>query len=277
MSALPRVQSAVQGQIPCGHVARHPLQSLQGAPLREPVGAGGLLRAVCVGRGLVQRPLLLRALAQRVSRGGNCTNTLVVLSQLGHHCSWGGVLVDEPDASRIVADLDAHAIDLTPVRRLPKGKVPTSYITLNQRNGSRSIVHYRDLPEYDFDAFATIDLGACDWLHFEGRDIDAAAMNPRPFCATCASSHLTRTSCSPGARQAPLRWAATAVSCKARPFRRRGHARRRERTAAVSHPRTAALFPRAASSMLRPSKCNQSQAPRSMVAKASKSYSGRSR
>src|SRR3569833_2776377 len=113
----------------------------------------------------------VRALAQRVSRGGNCTNTLVVLSQLGHHCSWGGVLVDEPDASRIVADLDAHAIDLTPVRRLPKGKVPTSYITLNQRNGSRSIVHYRDLPEYDFDAFATIDLGACDWLHFEGRNI----------------------------------------------------------------------------------------------------------
>src|SRR3569833_2669883 len=117
----------------------------------------------------------VRALAQRVSRGGNCTNTLVVLSQLGHHCSWGGVLVDDPDASRIVADLDAHAIDLTPVRRLPKGKVPTSYITLNQRNGSRSIVHYRDLPEYDFDAFAPIDLGACEWLHFEGRNIDETA------------------------------------------------------------------------------------------------------
>lgn len=117
----------------------------------------------------------VRALAQRVSRGGNCTNTLAVLSQLGHRCSWGGVLADEPDAARIVADLDAHAIDLAPVRRLPKGKVPTSYITLNQRNGSRSIVHYRDLPEYDFDAFATIDLGACDWLHFEGRNIDETA------------------------------------------------------------------------------------------------------
>src|SRR3569833_1589257 len=117
----------------------------------------------------------VRACAQRVSRGGNCTNTLVVLSQLGHHCSWGGGLVDEPDASHIVADLDAHAIDLTPVRRLPKGKVPTSYITLNQRNGSRSIVHYLDQPEYDFAAFATIDLGACDWLHFEGRNIDETA------------------------------------------------------------------------------------------------------
>src|SRR3569623_1117522 len=71
--------------------------------------------------------------------------------------------------------VDAHAIDLAPVRRIPQGKVPTSYITLNQRNGSRSIAHYRDLPEYDFDAFATIDLRACDWLHFEGRTIDETA------------------------------------------------------------------------------------------------------
>src|SRR3569832_1326459 len=125
--------------------------------------------------GFTQEDSEVRALAQRVSRGGNCTNTQVVLSQLGLFCSWGGVLADEPDAARIVADLDAHAIDLAPVRRIPQGKVPTSYITLNQRNGSRSIVHYRDLPEYDFDAFATIDLRACDWLHFEGRNIDETA------------------------------------------------------------------------------------------------------
>lgn len=117
----------------------------------------------------------VRALAQRVSRGGNCTNTLVVLSQLGQRCSWGGVLADESDAVRIVADLKAHAIDLTPVRRIPHGKVPTSYITLNQRNGSRSIVHYRDLPEYDFDTFRTIDLGVYHWLHLEGRNIDETA------------------------------------------------------------------------------------------------------
>src|SRR3569833_3404962 len=117
----------------------------------------------------------VRARAQRVSRGGNCTNTLVVLSQLGHHCSWGGVLVDEPDASRIVVVLVVFVFVLLLVCCNPKGKVPTSYITLNQRNGSRSIVHYRDLPEYDFDAFATFDLGACDWLHFEGRNIDETA------------------------------------------------------------------------------------------------------
>lgn len=117
----------------------------------------------------------VRALAQRVCRGGNCTNTLVVLSQLGHRCAWAGVLADEPDAARIVTDLEAHAIDLSPVRRIGHGKVPTSYVMLNQRNGSRSIVHYRNLPEYDFDAFRGIDLGTYEWLHFEGRNIDETA------------------------------------------------------------------------------------------------------
>lgn len=114
----------------------------------------------------------VRALDQRVSRGGNCTNSLVVLSQLGRRCTWAGVLADEPDAERIVADLAAHGIDLAPVRRLAHGKVPTSYVTLNRRNGSRTIVHYRNLPEYAYADFATIDLAPFAWLHFEGRNID---------------------------------------------------------------------------------------------------------
>src|SRR3569623_1138627 len=50
----------------------------------------------------------VRALAQRISRGGNCTNTLVVLSQLGHRCGWGGVLAEESDAARITVDLDGY-------------------------------------------------------------------------------------------------------------------------------------------------------------------------
>src|SRR3569623_518989 len=114
----------------------------------------------------------VRALAQRISRGGNCTNTLVVLSQLGHRCGWGGVLAEESDAARITADLDSYHIDLAPVRRIARGKMPTSYIIVNQRNGSRTIVHYRDLPEYGYDDFAAIDLDGYHWLHLEGRHID---------------------------------------------------------------------------------------------------------
>lgn len=115
----------------------------------------------------------VRVLGQRVVRGGNATNTLVVLSQFGHECSWGGVLADAEDAAPIRADLRAHNIDLRYCRQLPDGKNPTSYILHSQATGSRSIVHYRDLPEYDLEQFETIDLTAFDWLHFEARNVDA--------------------------------------------------------------------------------------------------------
>ncbi len=113
----------------------------------------------------------VRATKQRVCRGGNATNTLVVLSQLGHHCTWGGVCVDEADGQRILEDLAYHAIDTRFCRIESQGKVPTSYIIVNQRNGSRTIVHYRDLPEFKFVDFQMIDLFAFDWLHFEGRNV----------------------------------------------------------------------------------------------------------
>ncbi len=113
----------------------------------------------------------VRATAQRIVRGGNATNTLVVLTQLGHRCGWAGVIADEPDGARILADLQKYAIDLTGVKHLAAGKVPTSYVALNARNGSRTIIHYRDLPEFGFDDFASLDLGSVDWLHFEGRNV----------------------------------------------------------------------------------------------------------
>jgi len=113
----------------------------------------------------------VRALAHSVRRGGNATNTLVVLSQLGHSCAWAGVLVDEADATVILDELGRYGIHSDYCRRLRQGKLPTSYITVSRANGSRSIVHYRDLPEYDADAFARIPLEEFDWLHFEGRNL----------------------------------------------------------------------------------------------------------
>jgi ketohexokinase len=115
----------------------------------------------------------VRALHQQLRRGGNCTNTLVVLSQLGHRCAWGGMLAAEPDSTHIRTDLERYNIDLAAVRTLKHGKVPTSYITLNRRNGSRTIVHYRDLPEFGYEDFTPIDIRGYDWLHFEGRNIAA--------------------------------------------------------------------------------------------------------
>ncbi len=113
----------------------------------------------------------VRALSQRICRGGNVTNTLVVLSQLGHQCTWGGVYTEELDSQFILQDLANYAIDTRYCRIETMGKIPTSYITLNQRNGSRTIIHYRKLAEFNFSDFQTIDLSTFDWLHFEGRHV----------------------------------------------------------------------------------------------------------
>ena len=114
----------------------------------------------------------IRAISQRISRGGNVCNTLTVLSQLEHHCYWCGVISEESDSHYILDDLKKNKIDLSFVQSIHDGKVPTSYITLNQKNGSRSIVHYRDLPELSYLFFQSLHLPQCDWFHFEARAID---------------------------------------------------------------------------------------------------------
>ena len=114
----------------------------------------------------------LRALSQRQARGGNATNTLSVLSQLGHHCFWAGVIIDEPDVQLIKQDLASFNIDFSACTVLNSGKMPTSYISLSKETGSRTIVHHRDCPEFSFADFQKIDLQQFDWVHFEGRNVD---------------------------------------------------------------------------------------------------------
>lgn len=111
----------------------------------------------------------LRAIELRTSPGGNAANALVVLSQLGHACAFGGVLADGPEAVPIFERLAKHGIDLIACRRVP-GRPPTSCVLLSLAQGTRTIVHYRDLPEYGDENFRQIDLTPFDWVHFEGRD-----------------------------------------------------------------------------------------------------------
>ncbi len=127
----------------------------------------------------------VRALEQQRRRGGNATNTLVVLSQLGHRCSWGGVLAKEPDTAYILRDLERHHIDYRYCRQVEDGTAPTSYILLNRRNGSRTIIHYRDLPEFTHREFRRIDLSPFHWIHFEGRDV----AQTRKMLERCVAEH----------------------------------------------------------------------------------------
>lgn len=112
----------------------------------------------------------IRADNMRISRGGNATNTLVVLSQLGHACSWGGILAESLESHVIVDDLARHEIDFSACPA-HAGRPPISSITLSQETGSRTIVHYRDLPEFSYADFERIVLLPVDWVHFEGRNV----------------------------------------------------------------------------------------------------------
>ena len=115
----------------------------------------------------------LRATSQRIVCGGNAANTASVLAQFGHDVELAATLADEPDADRITQQLTARHVATHFCQLVTNGKVPTSYITLNQQSGSRTIVHYRDLPEYDYAHFKRIPLETFDWFHFEGRNVAA--------------------------------------------------------------------------------------------------------
>lgn len=114
-----------------------------------------------------------RATGRRVCRGGNAANTLVVLSQLGHDCSWAGTLAGDAAAGQIADDFAAHGVDTRWAESMPGGVSPTSCILHSEATASRTIIHYRELAEFSYEAFTAIDLTAFDWIHFEGRNIPA--------------------------------------------------------------------------------------------------------
>lgn len=117
----------------------------------------------------------VRALRQRIVRGGNAANSLVALSQLGHACSWAGMIADDREARYIAEDFKRYAVGMRYAVTYPGGRTPVSYITLSRQSGSRTIVHYRELPEYAARHFASVDLERYDWVHFEGRNVPELA------------------------------------------------------------------------------------------------------
>ncbi len=125
----------------------------------------------------------LRARGLRISPGGNAANTLVVLSQLGHACAFGGMLADSHEAVPILERLACYQIDLTACRSV-RGRPPTSSVLLSLDGGTRTIVHYRGLPEYGDDDFRQIDLTPFDWVHFEGREASETTRMVRRVCDT---------------------------------------------------------------------------------------------
>jgi len=123
----------------------------------------------------------VRIYSQNITRGGNATNTLVVLKQLGHNCFWTGTLANDINQQVIIDDLDNYQIDYSYSRIIQQATNPTSYILLSREKASRSITHYRNLVEYSFNAFRLIPLEDFDCLHFEGRNV-AQVLKMMAYC-----------------------------------------------------------------------------------------------
>ncbi len=113
----------------------------------------------------------VRANARRMSCGGNASNTLMVLSDLGHQVALAAVLARDHESDLICQALQDHHIDISPCVRM-SGRSPVSCVLVAADSASRTIVHYRDLPELPASALTGMDLDGFDWLHFEGRNID---------------------------------------------------------------------------------------------------------
>lgn len=113
----------------------------------------------------------VRALGQTRRAGGNATNTATVLAQLGDSVAWVGNLGDRPEVDLICRHFSEYGVDHRAAYQVSGGGVPTSCITLSEATGSRTIVHFRDLPEYPAEQFVRLDLSPYDWIHFEGRAV----------------------------------------------------------------------------------------------------------
>lgn len=113
----------------------------------------------------------LRAQRQMLLRGGNATNTLTVLNQLEHSCSWLGTLADDLFSEFICNDLKKNRIDYSHCPQIKDSVTPTSHILLSQKTASRNIIHYRLLRELLVPDYENIDFSEWQWIHFEGRNI----------------------------------------------------------------------------------------------------------
>lgn len=114
----------------------------------------------------------MRAASRLFEVGGNVCNTLYVLNQLGNTTSIVATLASDESSKQLSKGLAQRKIDTAFTQKFIQGSTPTSYVIRNEETGSRTITHYRELPELSFDHFAKIEIEYFDWLHFEGRNIE---------------------------------------------------------------------------------------------------------
>ena len=115
----------------------------------------------------------IRALSETRALGGNACNSAQVLRQLGHEVYLMSSLAGDMTAEWIRQQLAGLKINTDLCQTFPDSATPVSSIWLNEQNGSRTIVHHRDLLELQLPQMQQLHPEDYDWIHFEGRNIQA--------------------------------------------------------------------------------------------------------
>jgi ketohexokinase len=102
--------------------------------------------------------------------GGNVANTLKVLDQASLKCTWYGVLPNNQDGNEIKQQLEGLNTQVNSFPLDSRYSIPTSYIISSLANGSRTVLHHRDMPEYSYDHFLATEYCYTPWLHMEVRN-----------------------------------------------------------------------------------------------------------
>lgn len=112
-----------------------------------------------------------RSLNGYLQRGGNASNTCTVLRQLNVDCEFLGILSDLEEFRYLSRDCLKRGIS---IENCPKvqDNPPFSSIILNQKTGTRTIVHSNNnFPILTYKHFAKLQLSNYSWIHFEARNV----------------------------------------------------------------------------------------------------------
>lgn len=101
--------------------------------------------------------------------GGNATNIARILMRAGHQVELLATVAHGPAGDRLLGMLSVMGIGTRFCKR-KIGTVPVSIVLRSKASGSRTIIHFRDLPECTYEDFRAVPLEEFDWFHFEGRN-----------------------------------------------------------------------------------------------------------
>lgn len=111
----------------------------------------------------------VRAQQQWIDFGGNGGNLARVLCQGSVDTHLLAKTADDLPGKTLVNLLAKTTIHLHG-KAVDKASTPCSYITLSEENGSRSIVHFRQLDELGWEDCQGLDFSVYDWIHIEARN-----------------------------------------------------------------------------------------------------------